>query len=489
MVSWLRKSIHVSWLVAWLTLAILGGIALSTAWHTLLLGTWPWLIVAGCTACAASIMRTRAAILLVIVVGGMVGLWRGSAEQQSLAQYQSLFGRVITIRGTVSEDTSYGPHGDQRIMLNDVRVGTTAFPGHLWASSDYTKTVKRSDTVTLQGKVGPGFGGIAASMAHASVVHITRLGEHDIGLRVRDWFAGGIRTAIPDPESSLASGYLVGQRSTLPEDLDSQLRVVGLTHAVVASGYNLTILVSFARQLLTGVSKYLATISAAALIAGFMMISGLSPSMSRAGLVTGLSLGAWYYGRRIHPFVLLPFAAALTALFNPSYVWGDIGWYLSFTSFGGVIVLAPLAQRFLWGTGKHVGFIRQTIVDTMSAQVATMPVMVLAFGHYSPYALLANVLVLPLVPLTMLLTFVAGIAGLVIPGVAPLFGLPATLILKYMTAVVARVADLPGAQGDITVSIGIVVLLYLCLVAVIWWLVRVTRYNFRQPEPAEDATN
>ena len=489
MAPWLHKKIHVSWLVAWCAAAVIAGVALSVAWHTVLLGTWPWLIVAGCLAGIAGIMRIRAAILLVVVAGSMIGLWRGSAEQQNLARYQPLFGQIVTLRGTASEDTSYGPHGDQRIMLGDVHAGTMVLPGHVWVSSDYTRPIKRSDTVVLQGKLGPGFGGIAASMTHASIVSVARTHEYDIGLRVRDWFASGIHVAIPEPESSLASGYLVGERSALPEDLDNQLRVVGLTHAVVASGYNLTILVSFARQLLAGISKYVATISAAALIAGFMMISGLSPSMSRAGLVTGLSLGAWYYGRRIHPFVLLPFAAALTALLNPSYVWGDIGWYLSFTSFGGVIVLAPIAQRFLWGTAKHVGFIRQTIVDTMSAQVATLPVMMYAFGHYSPYALLANILVLPLIPLTMLLTFIAGIAGLVVPGAASLFGLPATFILKYMTAVVARVADLPGAQGDITVSLGIVVLLYLCILLAIWWLKRVTLYDFRQPEPFEDTAN
>ena len=43
----------------------------------------------------------------------------------------------------------------------------------------------------------------------------------DVALHVRDWFANLIRQAIPDPESSLGIGYLVGQRRSLPAELDT----------------------------------------------------------------------------------------------------------------------------------------------------------------------------------------------------------------------------------------------------------------------------
>ncbi len=470
-----RNHIHPSWLIGLFATACIIGIACSPVLLTQL--PVPLLLISLSFAVIGLATRSRLAMSLVVIAGLSIGLWRGSAEQAALAQYHSLLGKSITLQGIVSDDTSFGPHGDQRVMLKDIHAASRALPGQIWISSTSAASIKRSDSVTVQGKLGSGFGGIAASMFNASVTQIIHPEPGDVGLRVRDWFADGIRAAIPEPEASLASGYLVGQRSTLPEDLDTQLRTVGLTHAVVASGYNLTILVSFARQLLAGVSKYLATLAGAGMIFGFMMISGLSPSMARAGLVTSLSLGAWYYGRRTHPFVLLPFAAAVTALINPAYVWGDIGWYLSFTSFAGVIIIAPLVQHYLWGT-KRVGLIRQTLLDTMSAQLATLPIMIFAFGHYSPYALIANLLVLPLIPITMVLTFGAGVAGLAVPVAAHLFGLPATLILHYMTTVVARIAALPGAQGELSINIAVLFAGYATIAAIAVLLWRATRYDF-----------
>ena len=471
------QTIHISWLVAWFSLAATGGIALAAVLHTAYAAQGIWLGIAAVLA-AACVKRTAAMVVLVIASGLAVGLWRGNLEQAALRHYLPLINRYVTIQGTVSSDATYGPGGDLRLTLQHIHIGSYPLHGQVWVSMPAGADIRRSDVVTVSGKLSAGFGNIPASIFRARLIHLVRREPGDIGLQVRDWFARGIRRAIPEPQASLASGYLTGQQSALPAELNNQLQAAGLTHAVVASGYNLTILVGVARQLLLGVSKYLAFISAAGMIAAFMAITGLSPSMSRAGLVTGLSLAAWYYGRRIHPLVLLPFAAAVTALINPSYVWGDIGWYLSFVSFGGVIVLAPLVHRFFWGMARP-GVVRQIFVDTLCAQVATLPVIIAAFGHYSPYALLANLLVLPLIPLTMLLAGVAGLAGCVLPGAAHLAGMPATLVLHYMTAVIAWTANLPGAQATTMLPpVGLAGAYALLLLAAVF-LWRRTRYDFR----------
>ena len=99
------------------------------------------------------------------------------------------------------------------------------------------------------------------------------------------------------------------------------------------------------------------------MILSFMAMTGFSPSMSRAGLVAGLSLAAWYYGRTIHPLVLLPVAAGTTLLINPQFGWNDLGWQLSFAAFAGVIILAPLLQRYFFGD-KEPGVFRQIFGST-----------------------------------------------------------------------------------------------------------------------------
>lgn len=473
----LGQHVHPSWHIAALATGTLAGIALTATLGPFAAEPY-WLLLAGALLITTFTKQTAIAIVLAVTAGLLFGMWRGSVEQVGLTKYSQFYNHTVTIRGIVSDDTTYGPHGDQRLTLKEISINGQKVNGQLWASALDSSTIKRSDRVTLSGKLGAGFGSMSASMFHADVRSVIRPNPGDVGLAIRDWFASGIRRAIPEPEAGLASGYLVGQRSTLPADLDNQLRTVGLTHAVVASGYNLTILVSLARQLLLGVSKYLATLSAAGMIFGFVALSGLSPSMTRAALVTGLSLAGWYYGRKFHPLVLLPLAAAITAVINPFYIWGDIGWYLSFTSFAGVIILAPLIERAFWKKSKP-GFIAQLVVETMSAQIATLPIMIFAFGQYSPYALLANLLVLPLIPLTMLLTFIAGLLGVFVPPIAHLAGLPATYILRYMIAIVGRIADLPGAQGTLQLTPLMLAATYVAIGALVYLMWNRTRFNPR----------
>jgi hypothetical protein len=88
------------------------------------------------------------------------------------------------------------------------------------------------------------------------------------------------------------------------------------------------------------------------MILSFMAITGWSASMTRAGLVAGLSLWAWYYGRKFHPVTLLAIAASVTATVYPPYAWGDIGWALSFAAFAGVMIIAPIVTSYFFGSEK-----------------------------------------------------------------------------------------------------------------------------------------
>jgi competence protein ComEC len=472
-----RDKMHLSWFVAWLSIALLGGIAFAPNANDSFVGP-EWLVVGLGLVLVILVSRAKYMILLAIMAGIIFGLWRGSNAHDSLQAYTSYFGKTVTLQGKVSEDTSYGTHGDLRIRISDVRIDHRDLPGTIWVSSSTPMDIKRGDVVTIQGLINKGFGNIPASMFRAKVEAIVRPTPGDIGRQVRDWFAVGVYRAMPADNANLALAYLVGQRLTVSETLSDQLRTVGLIHAVVASGYHLTVLVGVVRRVFLRASKYLSVLMSAGMISGFIMITGFSPSMSRAGLVSGLSLAAWYYGRVVHPLVLLPFAAAITAIIRPEYVWGDVGWYLSFMAFTGVILCAPLIHRYFWGK-KQPGILREILVATVAAQLLTLPLVLHTFGYYSIYALLANLLVVPLIPLTMLLTFISGIISLSIPAFAWSSGAPVRLILEYMTSVVQWIAHLPGAKTEVHFEMPALVLAYVGIAVLLVFLWRSTEYDFR----------
>lgn len=467
---------HVSWLIAISSLGIFAGVVLAAMPLGRLFVSVAWMLT-GVALCLFAFIKQRRYVALFALIGGMfIGLWRGAIEQSALDEYKPLINQTVTLSGVVSEDADVGKRGDVVLRVKNVRYGERDLTGALWVTTSRSVAVQRSDRITIEGKLTEGFGTFAASMYDAKVKQVTR--GNDIAIMVRDWFTRFVRMAIGEPESSLGIGYLVGQRRSLPPELDQALKIAGLTHIVVASGYNLTILVRFARRFFMRISKYTAALASGGLVLGFIAITGLSPSMSRAGLIAFLSLAAWYYGRKFHPLVLLPFAIAVTVLFNPSYAWGDVGWQLSFAAFAGVMIFAPLLQAYFFGN-KKPGTLRQILGETISATICTLPIILFYFGQMSNVAVVANLLVLPFVPLAMLLTFIAGVGGFIVPAFAVVFGFPAEMLLGYMVNVAEYLAQLSWAVTEVKATSWHVLGMYALLVAFAVYMWQKTHLNLR----------
>ena len=481
----LRRQLHVSWLIAIFCGAIIIGIFTVQSFQIVLFGSFAYLFI-GLTFSAVGMWGRYLYLIPLVIVGGLiVGVWRGSVHSNEFADTKSLMGYSVTISGKVTEDVDSSTDGQLALRLNDLVIMGRTLKGSLWVTiSDSSADIKRRDRVTIFGKVGGGFGSFAGSIYQAKLVKVVRPTPGDWALRLRDWFSSGVRLAIADPAASLGIGYLVGQKRALPTDLIEALKIAGLTHIVVASGYNLTILVRLTRRLFEKISKYLAALSAAAMIFGFVSITGLSPSMTRAALVASLSLAAWYYGRKFHPLVLLPIAAAITVLVNPSYLWGDLGWQLSFAAFAGVMILAPLLQRYFFGEAKP-GVVRQILGETISATLLTAPILITAFGQISNVSLIANLLVLPFVPLAMLLTFMAGIGAIIVPSLAIIVGWPATMLLNYMIWVANELSKLSWATTTWQVSGLVEAICYGLIIGLCLYLWRTTHYNLAEANIVE----
>lgn len=459
-------------LIGLLSLAVLVGLALTRlGWFV----SWEVALASLVFLWMARRRRLVFAVPAVLVVGLLVGLCRGGEVHSQVVQYDQLIGQKIGVVGTVVQDATYGNKRQVDFMIERVSVDGRRLPGQVRVTTFDPVMPKQGDEVLVSGKAKAGFGDYQLGMYFAKV-EVLRQGDSPWAW-LRHQVSAAIRSVVPEPQASLGLGFLLGIKSQLPDELNDQLKVVGLTHIVVASGYNLTILVRAARRLLAKRSKYQATAVAMGLMAGFVGVTGFSPSMTRAALVTSLSLAAWYYGRVIHPVVLILFAAAVTGTWNPLYVWGDIGWYLSFLAFGGVMLLAPLVLKRLFGKRK-VPQLAQIIIETLCAELATLPLAMFVFGSVSAVSLAANLAVAPLVPLAMLLTFVAGVACVTLPGFGGWLALPAVWLLTYMTSMVSWLAAIPWAKQQMSLPLAGLITGYALLLAVGALLWRKLRYNY-----------
>jgi competence protein ComEC len=141
-----------------------------------------------------------------------------------------------------------------------------------------------------------------------------------------------------------------------------------------------------------------------------MLFTGMAPSIARAAIVSVVSLIAWYFGKKVNPLTVILISAGITAYLNPLYIWLDLGWWLSVLAFAGVLIVGPLiGERYFPKLKDRV--IPAILLETFSAQIMTLPLILSVFGRLSIISIPANLVIVPFIPLAMLLIFLTGILG------------------------------------------------------------------------------
>ena len=391
-----------------------------------------------------------------VLLGVVIGMARAVPIQNDHRLLESLKGRKISLKATVTTDPVYHESGQYELNANNLRYINETIDATIRIRS-FTNDVSRGDTIQISGKLRDGFASWQASMYFAELEVLNR--DSSALSHFRSNFIASLYTAIPDPEASLGLGFLIGIRTLLPDELSSQLAITGLTHIVAVSGYNLTILVNSSKRILSRFSRFQALVGSLSLLMIFVSITGWSPSITRAVIVALMSIGAWYYGRKAKAWVLLLYSSSLSALISPEYPWSSLGWYLSLFAFYGVLVIAPTLRARLY-KDREPGIMPQIVLETTAAQVMTMPLIMLVFGEVSVISLIANALVLPLIPLAMMATFVAGIAGMVGFGLAGIVANCSYIILQSITSVILILSNVDWALVPFQVSLIQMLILY-----------------------------
>ncbi len=254
-----------------------------------------------------------------------------------------------------------------------------------------------------------------------------------LALQARDKFAESAKNTLGEQEAKLGLAYLVGMKGELDKETLEMLRAVGLAHIVVASGTHLGIIVGFSRKWFGRVSRFAGALFSLVFILIFGQIIGWTASITRAAIVAGLSTFGWYYGRKLEAWRVILFAMATTLLINPLYII-DLGWLMSFASFIGILIIAPILTEYFYGrkTQKKPSAVAEIMIASVAATAMCAPITIYYFGSISAIAIVANLLILPTIPLAMGLTFLAGLVGF----------LPSFFLFDWVRFVVAKITTL-----------------------------------------------
>jgi competence protein ComEC len=263
---------------------------------------------------------------------------------------------------------------------------------------------------------------------------------------VRSRFETSLARAIPEPESSLAAGILLGKSATFAPDFVEALRRTSTMHIVAVSGYNITVVAANVLRFfeLLKIPLLIAWWGAVAAVILFTLLVGAPASAVRAAIMGVVVLIGKRIGRTSPQRIALAFAAALMLLWRPDLLRFDAGFQLSFLATIGIFWMAPiieekvLRKKRLWGLGR-------IFAETLGAQIVVAPWILYRFGNLSVLGAAANVVVLPIIPLTMFLSLLVGIAGLLWQTAASLVAPVAYVPLAFAVKVIHAAGTLPFA--------------------------------------------
>ena len=283
------------------------------------------------------------------------------------------------------------------------------------------------------------------------------------------------RDLLAEPQASLISGILLGERAQMPERFYTALRETGTLHIIAASGMNVTIiagiLMSFLSRLFT---RRVALIFVALGVVFYALLAGASPPVVRAAIMGTVTFAAAFLGRERDGGIALVLTAAVMLLADPRYVF-DVGWQLSFTATAGILFGFPILKRYItkWFDVLPLA-LGDELAVTLSAQLATLPLIVFHFGSLSWISPLVNVLVAPVVPVLMVWGGLVAVVGLVWRGLAQIVAWGAWVFLTYFVWVVEAFGRWFGAVEVGRVSPFWVMGYYLILSWLIWQIKKKT---------------
>ena len=245
---------------------------------------------------------------------------------------------------------------------------------------------------------------------------------------------------LPETESNLLLGILIGARKALPKEVIDNFNITGTSHIIAISGYNISIIATSLTFVSFYIGRKLNTWLILIIVCSFVIMSGASSSVVRAAIMGSLFLLAGRAGRLYAIVPSLCFAAFIMLLWNPYILYFDASFQLSFLATAGIVFIVPPLNQLFERLPKLFG-VKEILITTFAAIVSTLPLILHTFGRLSLVAPLTNILILPFVPATMLFGFLIGL-----PIVGAGFGLLAHELLKYTLFITSSLAKMPYAS-------------------------------------------
>lgn len=298
----------------------------------------------------------------------------------------------------------------------------------------------------------------------------------------------GLQTALGEERGGVLAALVLGSAVVpLPAELREAFRASGLSHALAASGFHLTVLLGALRPLVGCLPTPLRVAAGLTAMAAFVLLAGPQPSVLRAALMAAAALLVLEAGGRSRPLGLLALTVALLLVWRPQWLL-DVGFQLSVVATAALVVQAPALEHQIGAVlpaglpGWLVGGLPAALAVPLAASLWTLPLQMLHFGVLPVYAVPANMLAAPLLTPLTLAAMALALVALLAPPLLPLLAVPCGWLCAGLLAVVRAMAALPMAQWQLGRPQPWLVLLF--ALGLLAWLLPAVPQRCRRLAPA-----
>lgn len=285
-----------------------------------------------------------------------------------------------------------------------------------------------------------------------------------------------------EPDASVVKAMLLAERGTIPEEIVIQFRATGVSHVLAISGLHISLLVGIVLGvfMLLPVSPIVRTMLIVLLLWLYVIFIGAPISAVRAVCFWTIGLLALRFHWLISlPTVICLVVASLLSV-NPLLV-EEVGFQLSVSAVVGIFLVLFVTRDLV---SRYQGFSRFLISSglvSLGATLATAPLVAYHFENIALVGIMANVLVVPVIPAILVLAILSVVVSFVAMPVATVISFLLHILIWWMMVVTEKLSMLSWLYiEDVSVNKWIVGAYYLSLVLLGGWLMRRQKRSWRE---------
>ncbi|WP_433779888.1 ComEC/Rec2 family competence protein [Flavobacterium anhuiense] len=229
-------------------------------------------------------------------------------------------------------------------------------------------------------------------------------------------------------EMNVALALILGQQQEISQDIIQDYQYSGATHILSVSGLHVGFIMLFITFILkpipnTRKGSFLKLASIVISLAGFAIISGLSPSVLRSVVMFSFVAIGSHLRRNGNIYHTLLVSILLILIFEPYFLF-DVGFQLSYIALFFILWLHPILKNIYKPKHKIIIYIWEALTVSFAAQIGTLPLCLYYFHQFPGLFFVTNIIILPILSFIM-------IAGIVVMIIAIFTSPPLFMIMIF----------------------------------------------------------